>query len=549
MKSIRTKILTLVLSGVLISMIVTVFISLRNTVRIMEKDSTEIMSLLCSEQSSEIDEKLRSIEQSVSTIYHFAHSQRGDVTRLSQDQEYLDDYIQKVKEVALDAAENTDGAIAVYFRLNPDMADEPVGLFMTMDENGEFYDFPLTDIAAYEEDDVEHVGWYYIPIHNGKATWMEPYDNKNLDIQMISYVIPIIDRDYVVGVIGMDIRVDLLYDKVNSVQVYDHGYAFLTDQEGNIITHKDYPDGGKHTEDVGELRKVQELALQAQENNEVVTYEWQGVKKRLASQELRNGMIFSVCVPEYEIEAPGWKIVYESFATVAVVLLIFLFITIHLTGVIVRPLKQLTEAAQEIANVNLDVSIECKTKDEVGVLAESFKQTAERLRYYIDYINQLAYIDVLTRLKNKTAYEECVEEISDLIEAGTAEFAVAVMDVNNLKKMNDTYGHEKGDLLIQEAAKAVCSVWNIERAYRIGGDEFAAILVHKEIEGCKERVALFDETVEKINQQSNLEVALQVAIGIAVYDKTKDCSYADVFRRADERMYQDKARKKGVKSL
>lgn len=544
MKSIRTKILALVLSGILISMAAAMFISFRNVERIMDSDSTQIMSLLCSEQSSEIDEKLMNIEQSVSTIYHFAVNQRGDVTRLKQDEAYRDEYIQRVKEVSLNAVENTDGAIAVYYRLNPDIAEEPQGIFMTIDENGDFYDFPLTDIAAYEPDDVDHVGWYYIPINNGKETWMEPYDNKNLDIQMISYVIPIFDGNYEVGVIGMDIRVDMIYDKVNSVQLYDSGYAFLTDQAGNIITHRNYPEGVENTDCTGELQQFQEKAQLAQESGEVVSYEWKGEEKRLASRQLRNGMIFSVCVPESEIEAPGWQLVSQSIAIVVIVLVVFILLTIKLSGVIVHPLKRLTEAAREIANVNLDVSIECKSKDEVGELAQSFQQTAEHLRYYIDYINRLAYMDILTKLKNKTAYEEYVEELDYMIETGTVEFAVVVMDVNNLKQMNDTYGHEKGDMLIQDAAKAVRSVWNPERSFRIGGDEFAAILLKDEVNGCKERAVLFDETVEKISQQSGIEVTLQVAIGVAIYDKAKDTSYADVFRRADERMYRDKAKKK-----
>lgn len=545
MKSIQTKILILVLSGVLISTMATAVVNIRNIERIIEDDSAEIMRLQCAEKSQQIDENLMNIEQSVNTIYHYAASQRGDVQRLNYDQDYMDDYIAKVRGVALNVVENTEGAIAVYYRLNPDIGEGPQGLFLTVDENGEFYDFRLTDIAKYDEDDASHVGWYYIPIHHGEAMWMMPYDNKNLDILMISYVIPIFEGNYVVGVIGMDIRLDLLCEQTDSVQLYDTGYAVLTDEEGNIIYHRDYPDGLKTTEYTEELQEFQKKTLQAVENNEVVTYMWNGEEKRLAAQRLRNGMIFSVCVPEKEIEAPRWQTMHQSIALIGVILVIFIVITILVTQVMVRPLRQLTEAAKKIADEDLDVSIECKTKDEVGVLAQSFQQAADHLRHYIDYINQLAHTDVLTQVGNKTAYEESVAELTKQIENKTAEFAVIVMDINNLKKMNDTYGHEKGDRMIQDVVMLCKKVWNPKQIFRIGGDEFAVILPETGMEACQKQVKEYEEVVAAFNRENGKdEIGLEVAIAAAVYEKETDQSFNDVFCRADKKMYEDKARKK-----
>lgn len=102
---------------------------------------------------------------------------------------------------------------------------------------------------------------------------------------------------------------------------------------------------------------------------------------------------------------------------------VVIVITVRVTRLMVRPLKQLTESAQKIANADLEVSIECNTKDEVGVLAKSFKQTVEQLRCYIEYINRLAYTDTLTKIQNKTAYEECIARLPKIAEAENKDFA------------------------------------------------------------------------------------------------------------------------------
>ena len=83
----------------------------------------------------------------------------------------------------------------------------------------------LTDISQYDSDDMEHVGWYYQPIANGKETWINPYYNQNMDEEIISYVIPIIIDGNVIGIVGMDISTTLLYDHTKEVRVYENGYV------------------------------------------------------------------------------------------------------------------------------------------------------------------------------------------------------------------------------------------------------------------------------------------------------------------------------------
>ena len=75
-----------------------------------------------------------------------------------------------------------------------------------------------------DKNDLEHVGWYYIPVENKKPTWMNPYLNENINVTMISYVIPIYIDDVSVGIIGMDISLDTIQKKVEEATIYENGY-------------------------------------------------------------------------------------------------------------------------------------------------------------------------------------------------------------------------------------------------------------------------------------------------------------------------------------
>ena len=83
-------------------------------------------------------------------------------------------------------------------------------------------------------------------------------------------------------------------------------------------------------------------------------------------------------------------------------------------------------------------------------MTKSIQKMIVHLREYLTYINELAYTDSLTGVKNKTAYQEVVERKKMEMSAGMAEFALIVMDVNGLKQVNDRFGHEEGDRLLKD---------------------------------------------------------------------------------------------------
>ena len=155
----------------------------------------------------------------------------------------------------------------------------------------------------------------------------------------------------------------------------------------------------------------------------------------------------------------------------------------------------------------------------------------------IKAVKQKAYKDGLTGVKNKLAYLEALGELEISLESGIlTEYGVAVFDVNGLKTINDTLGHEAGDEYIKSGCSMICRHFNHSPVFRIGGDEFVAILKGDDYVNREAILEAFREAILE-NQKNGLVV---VASGLAVYNAATDGSYNDVFKRADSAMYERK---------
>lgn len=544
MKSIQTKFILLILGCLFLSSSIIGGAGILNSKRVVDQDSTKIMNLLCSERTQEINALLSRIEQSVKTLAVYAVGRLDSVDRLANDPDYLRRYTAKLEEVAVNAASNTEGAMAVYVRFNPAFTPPTSGLFWSKTVlDGSFRQLVPTDFSGFSPADTEHVGWYYIPIKNGKATWMRPYLNKNINVEMISFVIPLYLDNQTVGVVGMDIDFSVITDIVKTMRVYQSGYAFLTDTTGNIMFHPEFPFGTELGSADGTLRPIAWEIGSGTSGSSLFSYQWRGEEKKMAFRPLSNGMRLAITSPLSEIDAAKNDLTLQIAVALAVIAAISVALTVFMTRRLTRPLRELTEAAKKIAAGDLSVNLmqQAGDKDEVGKLAESFQQTVEHLQKYINYINGLAYRDSLTGVKNKTAYLEAESRFEEQMRLGRPEFAVVVLDINGLKTVNDTYGHDFGDMLIINACRIICKVFQHSPVFRIGGDEFAVILEKADYEHYPELLQRLEEEIDSYNTGARPDTRISIARGIAVYNSMTDLVFANVFKRADDAMYQNKA--------
>lgn len=545
MKSIRTKFLVLMIACVLLSAITLVGVGIVNAGALAEEDSIQIMNSMCAERAGELDTMLLSAEQAVDTMQRYAQEQMFTISDTSTQQIYTMLYMKKTRELAYNVAENTSGTTSVYMCLDPLYATSSKG-FLLLRRDGEdtFEEGKAVSLKEYQERDGEDADWYQAVVTEDTDYWYAPHSSIADGQKVVSYIVPLHKGNEVIGIIGMDISMNRFTDYIDTIQIYDTGYAFLADAERNIYYHKEYPDGVREKNVHGTMRRILGF-LDDEEGGKLFDYKWNGEKKKLAFHSLRNGMSLVVTAPTKEINAARSKLMEQSMAFLAVVIVVTTLLTIQMTKKITQPLKELTSAAKMVADGDLTVDIDCTSNDEVGMLARSFEQTVHSLKKHIDYINELAYTDAMTGTMNKIAYKDVVSEMEDQIESGNASFAVVVMDINNLKKMNDNFGHEFGDMLIRDSASIIKNTFKNSTIYRIGGDEFATLLNEEDSKRWEEFLEIFSDEMNRFNKNNTkYEQKVEIAIGIANYRPKEDKNFLMVFRRADQKMYENKLKLK-----
>lgn len=162
-----------------------------------------------------------------------------------------------------------------------------------------------------------------------------------------------------------------------------------------------------------------------------------------------------------------------------------------------------------------------------------------RLSYYLDrgehaerYL-ELAYTDSMTKLGNRVAFTR-QQESGDWKENGS----YIVMDINNLKKVNDIYGHLSGDALIMDAGKCIQEAFgSIGKCYRIGGDEFVVISDTRSEEVIADALSRLEQAIAKVNE--NRTFPLEIPYGYAIRQSVS-ASVQSLFDEADARMYEKK---------
>lgn len=262
-----------------------------------------------------------------------------------------------------------------------------------------------------------------------------------------------------------------------------------------------------------------------------------------------------------------------TFTVAGILLLITLVICLLAILVVnyavTKPISKISNAAVQYCHEATDAErngfslLDIHTGDEIEELANSMKRMEHDLNDHIrtiletmheltitrkkaDEMTVLAHKDALTGLRNKAAYDKEVFRLNENIAKGDFSFGLAMIDLNYLKKINDTHGHDKGNIAIKTLCAIVCDIYNHSPVFRIGGDEFVVILENADLKRSDELEKTFKERIAEL--QRNLALAtwerVSAAIGVAVFDKSADSSVDSVFKRADSLMYENKRQMK-----
>ena len=194
----------------------------------------------------------------------------------------------------------------------------------------------------------------------------------------------------------------------------------------------------------------------------------------------------------------------------------------------------------------LGASVFSNFKSSFNRILETYRKNL-KLRSLNDRLSELLNQDPMTLTKNRVAYENYKLNLNDRFASGDAtDTAFVMFDINNLKLMNDTYGHEKGDEYIKNSCRLICDTFARSIVFRIGGDEFVAVLQGRDFKNRERLLKIFDDELVRIAALDlPPEKKVSVAYGMAVYDRKNDASIDAAIKRADDEMYINKRKSKG----
>ena len=532
MRSLRTRITLMTVCVLILTLI---FITVLTTVFIRKTEhskSDQLLLLLCETGEKNLDYYFNSVQKSVRKVASFVEA---DLDGLEDEQ--LARHMDRVSAYFDMMASKTNGVLTYYYRIDPEISQTVKGFWFTDLTGDGFEEHEVTDITLYDTADTSRLVWFTVPKYQGEPVWLPPYITDNLEKRVISYNVPISFRGRFVGVIGIEVDYSTMAEQVDSIRLYNNGYAFLGDAEGELFYHPRI--------DVSQLTEETKPALPdgLLEERTFLNYTFEGVEKTAAWLPLCNGMRLIVTVPVSEAEGDWKALIWNIMIVAAAVLVAASLFTMVYTRRITKPLEQLTEAAVQVEKGNYDYVLDYSGDDEVGRLTNTFKRLSGHMRDHISDLNRRVYVDALTHVKNKGAFSTAIEELQSKVsqDEGQLAFAIGMFDCDDLKSINDQYGHEKGDTYLKTACTAICRVFQHSPVFRIGGDEFAVILKNADYQERESLARQFERAVADINVAAEKQwEQVHIAMGIAVYDARKDHAVNDVLHRADETMYENK---------
>jgi len=537
--SLRTRITVTTLSIILMAFTVTTLLSAVFIRTTESQKSDQLLKMLCETGERSLDYYFDSVQNTVLKVTSYAEE---DLENVDTDEEFAE-HMERAREYFGLMASKTKGVLTYYYRIDPSVSSDVKGFWYT-DLTGEgFVEHEVTDITHYDVEDTSKLVWFTVPKHEGKPIWLPPYITDNLDVRVISYDAPVYWKGRFIGVVGIEVDYSTMAEEVNSLRFYDNGYAFLSDADGNLFYHPriDVADPASES--------TFEIPFSESDKNNVIRYTYHGEKKEAVWRLLRNGMRLTVTVPVSETQGEWKELILNIVLGAVIVLISASLFLMYSTSRITKPLEELTKAAEQVDQGNYDFVLTYDREDEIGRLTRSFKTLSGNVKMHISDLNGQVFIDALTNVKNKGALSNLLDELQLEISssAKVPEFAVGVFDCDHLKYINDQYGHDKGDIYLKKAAHSICEVFKHSPVFRMGGDEFAVVLRNEDYHDIDALVELFDAAAEEINAAAVVPwEQVQISKGFAVFDPSVGDTAENVMNRADQLMYDNKRKRKGL---
>jgi len=361
-----------------------------------------------------------------------------------------------------------------------------------------------------------------------------------------------------------------LREHLTAAKIGDTGYIYIFDSQGNMILHPNSNIEGKNFLDLENPGKnsfiFDDLVGAYRSGEKVLYYSWDKptdkgnyIYDKVSWINYNSDFDWYICSSAYiaEINSTAGKLKQYLWITSFTLLSLVLFTSAFFFKKLLKPIETLSRQAWQVQNGKLSVRNRIRGDNEIGTLAQTFdgmldtiegninfldKEVYERtkdLQEMVKKLDFLASYDPMTEIYNRRKFFELAS--ATFTEDATDLYA-AMMDIDKFKKINDTYGHSTGDLVLRTVAETISKHIKKDTLLgRLGGEEFAIICRYPVQKDAEKHLELIREKVEQLKIRTEHDDIIQCTVSIGVVKKDETIRDLDEFlNRADELMYKAK---------
>ncbi len=407
--------------------------------RMVKEYCEQAIRLISEKKILELNACFTTIEKSVNEAETYI-LESIDEDRILTDSEYEKDYMAQLSKELVRLAGFAKGAVSVYFRMNLERFGGSRGIFLEWSTSG-FLGVKPTDLTQYSPTDMERVGWYYTPIWKGAPVWLPPYENKNINIHMISYVIPIYRSDELLGVVGMDINLATLKDIIDSLPLEDL-LGVLIGTENSLVYFTNAHFYQKSLEYSADVSAIAEL-FASSESAGLEKFFWNSELHYGLMTPLENGMSLVLAMSQKAFSKVKMRQLLTLLVCFVLVSLLIFALLFFIVKNVIRPIRTITGTTFKLARGELNLEIPYKSKNELGILADNIRMMTTQMKEYIAHISE------------QTKKERTAKELALTESKSKSEFLASMyLSLHEIDMVNDTFEEVHSRSYVSKAINA-----------------------------------------------------------------------------------------------
>jgi len=501
--TIRKRYALLVLFAILLSVVVIGALGIYTIWGKTNRDVVTIMNLTTESRAVGMDYTLLKIKDPVDTVGAYVGA-RVATTNNELDEAVIKGGLnEEIHELFQSSVESMEGIVGYYIRFAKPYDAMVKGFAYRKKLTGaDFY--PVGNGSNLQELSTVkgELDWYNLAADNKKPVWIPIRKCTYMTGYIFSYAVPIYFGNGLVGVACVDVDFDVLAKPVREVSLFGNGYAYLTDDQGTVYYHPLIGYGTLLTEDEEDVPEVDSALGDTSNHGELITYTYKGQKKKMAFKSLINDMRLVVTANEEDVLRETNNLIRNIVLSAACIMFFFMYLALMMERWTMHPA--------------------------------------------LDKMDSLAHVDGLTGVHNRTSFLEMQANLNQKISEGQASFGYVMFDANNLKKINDQYGHKMGDAYLLSVVEMLRKSFPGCQIYRTGGDEFVVMVEgEKSLRNAADRLNFAYAWQEKRKAENRKPWETPSVAGAFVrFDPQVHRSSEDVLSAADKQMYQKKQQMK-----